>query len=581
MPPTAQAAPPTQPQQGGGLDPQAVMLAKSIRTVESQNNFQATGKSGEYGAYQYLPTTWAAQSQKYLGQSVPLQQATPEQQNQVAYSQIKEWKDQGYNPGQIASMWNAGPGRPNAYLQGNAGVNKYGASYDTAAYAQKVATTYQQLKNEDQSNSNQMQSQSGGGGLLGALGSAAKWGLNTFAPIVPDIYHDIAGDSNKNWLQQAGDLGTTGLTAATVAAPEIFGPAALGEAAGLRAGSVGAAALGGAGIGAGYGLTGGVGAGQSGGQLAGNIALGGATGGALGAATQGISNAIGGIAAETPESRLQAQTTRLKTLTNVAAKNPDAISTMVDSKLMPAVIDGKVDSTAVQEGMQSLIDGQDAAATKLVSQIPGTVSRDELQSLVESKIYGNPAIAASGKLPQTLAAAQTRFDSFAQSYGEQIPWSAVNDIRIAMNKEWDPAEQDAARAIGDAARDFLYQGGDPELKQIMAQQGKYIQAKTFAKALHGTAVKGGRLGKYAAEGVGGLVGFGLGSLGGPVGEGIGAYAGSQVAEKMLAFSQSNAFNPLLAPTAQRLQSLLQSGPGSTAGALGRSALLRGLTGGGQ
>lgn len=132
MPPTA-------------LDPQAVSLAKAIRQTESGGNFQARGGSGEYGAYQFMPSTWSATAPKF-GVSVPLEQATPEQQNQVAYSQIKEWKDQGLNVGQIASAWNAGYGRKDAYLTGNAGVNSKGVSYDTGAYAKKVAEAYQSFK---------------------------------------------------------------------------------------------------------------------------------------------------------------------------------------------------------------------------------------------------------------------------------------------------------------------------------------------------------------------------------------------------------------------------------------------------
>lgn len=127
------------------LDPDAVNLAKSIRTAESDNNFTQKGASGEYGAYQWEPATWQKMSAA-AGVNVPLQQATPEQQNEVAYKQIKAWKDAGYNVGQIASMWNAGPGDPDAYINGNVGTNAEGVKYDTKAYAQKVATLYQQYK---------------------------------------------------------------------------------------------------------------------------------------------------------------------------------------------------------------------------------------------------------------------------------------------------------------------------------------------------------------------------------------------------------------------------------------------------
>lgn len=126
------------------LDPQAVSLAKAIRQVETGGNFQAQGKSGEYGAYQFTQPTWDKYSKDH-GVNVPLNQATPEQQNEVAYKQIKSWKDQGYNVGQIASMWNSG--KPDAYLdKGYKGVNKLGVTYDVPKYAESVAKAYQTLK---------------------------------------------------------------------------------------------------------------------------------------------------------------------------------------------------------------------------------------------------------------------------------------------------------------------------------------------------------------------------------------------------------------------------------------------------
>lgn len=130
-----------------GLDPQLVNLAKAIRQTESNGNFQAAGKSGEYGAYQFMPSTWAETAPKF-GVNAPLTQATPEQQNEVAYKQLAEWKTQhpDWNIGNFASAWNAGAGKPNAYLEGNAGTNSYGAQYDTAKYAKDVATAYQGFK---------------------------------------------------------------------------------------------------------------------------------------------------------------------------------------------------------------------------------------------------------------------------------------------------------------------------------------------------------------------------------------------------------------------------------------------------
>lgn len=138
------------PPTNNSLDPQVVSLAKAIRQAESGNRAvlpQEGAGVGGASRYQYTHDTWKGVAQKYLGDAnAPL---TSTNENKASYLRIKEWKDAGYNVGQIASMWNAGEGRPNAYAENWRGVNKHGVAYDTPAYARKVASAYQQFKNEN------------------------------------------------------------------------------------------------------------------------------------------------------------------------------------------------------------------------------------------------------------------------------------------------------------------------------------------------------------------------------------------------------------------------------------------------
>lgn len=154
--PIATPAPVQQSNVNTGLDPEIVNLTKAIRQTESGGNYTANGASGEHGAYQFTAPTWAALSQKYLGTNIPLKSATPEQQNEVAYKQIADWKSHKFNVGQIASMWNAGEGEPDAYTgtfsngAPSIGVNKFGVKFNVPTYAKSVATAYQTLKNGGQ-----------------------------------------------------------------------------------------------------------------------------------------------------------------------------------------------------------------------------------------------------------------------------------------------------------------------------------------------------------------------------------------------------------------------------------------------
>lgn len=128
------------------LDQDAVRLAKAIRQHESGGNPNAKGKAGESGMYQFMPSTWKLYAKEILGdENAPM---TPQNQNKIAYTKIKKWKDQGYNVGQVASMWNAGEQKPNAYKENWKKVDPITGDviFDTPAYAEAIAKNYRQLK---------------------------------------------------------------------------------------------------------------------------------------------------------------------------------------------------------------------------------------------------------------------------------------------------------------------------------------------------------------------------------------------------------------------------------------------------
>jgi hypothetical protein len=108
-----------------------------MATLESGKNYNAKGKSGEFGAYQYMPGTWKERAQKYLGNANA--QPTPENQSFVHYSWVKEQKDAGVPPDQILAMHNSG-GREYASKKG---VNKFGVAYDVPLYVERGMTELQ------------------------------------------------------------------------------------------------------------------------------------------------------------------------------------------------------------------------------------------------------------------------------------------------------------------------------------------------------------------------------------------------------------------------------------------------------
>jgi hypothetical protein len=108
----------------------AQAIANAIKEVESGGDYNAKGGSGENGAYQFMPATWSQWAKQWLGNAnAPM---TKENQDLVAERQIQSWIDKGYNPRQIALMWNGGTPKEKK------GVNSFGVAYDSGAYADKV-----------------------------------------------------------------------------------------------------------------------------------------------------------------------------------------------------------------------------------------------------------------------------------------------------------------------------------------------------------------------------------------------------------------------------------------------------------
>lgn len=330
------------------LDPDVVNLTKAIRQQESGGDFARKGASGEYGAYQYMPGTWKAYAGEVLGDaSAPMDKIN---QNKVAYNKIKQWKDAGYNVGQIASMWNAGPGKPNAYKEGYAGTNSQGVKYDTPGYAKAVATYYHQFKGEtaapedssatiDNTDAPQSKNllQKVGDFFTGSTQKFGKTAGEAFASGVNTDLQEEETNINKNVLQNIFDaikkkkalgLDTTRLEHAyklnseSIPVKEDFSgdvsnksnEQILGEAAGTlleatsggiigggvknataKGVSLGTKLLKGAGIGAAYGAASGVASGLENDESAGGVAKSGAIGAVAGAAlgTAGEGLAIG------------------------------------------------------------------------------------------------------------------------------------------------------------------------------------------------------------------------------------------------------------------------------------------------
>lgn len=144
---------------GTPVDPTAASLTKAIRQVESGGNYNASGASGEHGAYQWMPGNFEASAKQY---GLDPNDFSPVNQDKVAYHHIKDLLDQGYSQSQVASMWNSG----SPDWEGKVGVNKEGVKYDTPAYVNRVKAAYLEQSSQPVQSDAQGQGQQTGYGYV-------------------------------------------------------------------------------------------------------------------------------------------------------------------------------------------------------------------------------------------------------------------------------------------------------------------------------------------------------------------------------------------------------------------------------
>lgn len=113
-------------------------------------NKTSAGQSGEMKSiFQFTPDTWKNYSQQVFGKEMPLNN---DNETYVVKQKVRKWIDEGKNTSQIASMWNAGEGHPNAYSENWRGTNSHGVSYDTPTYAKNVVNYAKKFYQESLNN---------------------------------------------------------------------------------------------------------------------------------------------------------------------------------------------------------------------------------------------------------------------------------------------------------------------------------------------------------------------------------------------------------------------------------------------
>lgn len=532
-------------------------LAKAIRKQESGGRFDLKGQSGEYGAYQFTDGTWNGASKKY-GVDVPLEQATPEQQNEVAYRQIKDWKDQGYDVGQIASMWNAGEGRPNAYREGFSGTNSYGVHYDTPAYADAVARNYQALKSQkpqETDGSSQLPAQlpqdPKGQGLGSELAGHGKEALGAINSVIEG---EKSGNSRLSGILQlggalagsVGDVVNKGLEL-------IPGVKWLEGQVGYGVGKLAQTPVGKSVVGAikrfsdaHPELSKDIGAGFN---IVTAIPILEGLNAVKGFAGDAVSQALKGVAEKSMAGDLS--TTLGKTVggRKILSDTPEVVKTLVDERAIPSVEGGKYSVQNASDKLDAAIKNVDSGELQPIldriskSDFTTSAAGETVPNRISLSDFRNQALSEAKDELISPASVNEMFDRIEQKYGKNPTISEMNDAKRLVAKRisetaYGSPEATPLKMVRNSLQKSVEEGaaklGNGDVNAINQKMARLIKAQRALRYIENKPVNTGLAGgiiKDAATGAGEMAGnaTGVPIAGALLGREAGGFAGKKLA----------------------------------------------------
>ncbi len=574
-------------------DQDALRLTHAIALQESGSggkpNYNAVGDNGtSHGAYQWQPGNFESAA-KAAGLNPS--DMSPENQDKVAYYQVKQYKDQGLDPGQIASKWNSGSPDNWKDHSGTTVINGKPIHYDTPAYVKGVQKYYQQLQGNQPSTSyNPTPFSNPAGGTQaanpGALNLSGTQGNPTASPS-SDSYLGQLGQNISNRAQEGGTAASKALTGGSEllqgnigqGGQDIFNGAL--QTAGAGAGLLGDAVsttlehipvVGTAVKGVENLLGQGVGAlaktptGQAVAQAIGTFAtqhpeISKDIGAAFNIVTaipilKGLSivknvamdataQALKGVAEKGVAQDLAATIARTKSGSTFLSQNPNVVKTLIDERALPDIEGGKLmtenASTKLGENITKIEDTELQPALKAAS-TRGVDMRQPLAQLRQQALDdAQNEFKAQGNVSKVQAEINRTFDDYQKSYGDYVTLQDINDmkrgIRKSVNFNSAKLDSDVSYHLGQLFQKSIETGAEklglPDVAEINQRMAALIRAQKALEYINGKSIKTGTVGgliKDAATAGGEVLGnsTGIPLAGAYIGREAGGYVGKKL-----------------------------------------------------
>lgn len=496
------------------VDKDALNLTHAIALSESDNpgqpNYNAVGKSGEKGAYQWMPGNYETQAKEA---GFDPNDFSPATQDKVAYYQVKKLKDQGLQPYEIAAQWNSGS--PENY-QNHSGVNDRGVSYDTPAYVQKVKDNYLNMIGKSQSSTAQViteqaqptnaipitsQEQT----LRQELGSRFKQGTEGLKTIVQGTDHGTGLLSGS--IQTLGAVGGAVGDVVNKSLELIPGVKAIEGIIGKGLGKLAETPVGQSVVNSLQEF------GQKHPELSKDLSAGfnivtsipilRGLGVVKNIALDGASSALKGVAEKIANKDFTSTVERTIGGRNALKASPDAIKTLVQERAIPDIADGKYTTQEAYDKLSQNISGiednelqpalQKASGQTVSQRVPIEDLRKEALDTIKQEFK------TSGQVGKAESEVNRVMDDYKKSYGEYVTLQDINDmkrgIRESVNFASPKIESDVTYHLGQTFMKNIENSatklGLGDIHAINQKMARLIKAQNILKHLEGKPIKTG------------------------------------------------------------------------------------------
>lgn len=512
-------------------DQDALTLTHAIALAESGKggvpNYNAVGDNGtSHGAYQWQPGNFESAAKQY---GLDPNDRSPTNQDKVAYAEVKAYKDKGYDPGQIASLWNSGS--PNNWQNhsGTTTVNGKPLAYDTPAYVNKVKSHYLELKggpsnqstlpqgtpapvqfnpqypqtDQTKTNNSQTPDTSTLGGKLGgriqdasnAISDTLSGKQGVFSGVLQTVGAGAGGvgDVVTSAIEHTPILGGLVKSLENTLGSGVTSYLNTGSGKGLLQGvsqfSKDHPELS-KDIGAGINIVSAI-------PILKGIGLG------VNVAKDAAASALKGVAEKAATEGLSTLVSSTKTGAKALARNPDAIKTLVSERAIPDIIDGKYSTKDAFTRLQDAITHIDENELQPVLD---KASTGQVANHIPLETYKNQAMADAVDQLKDTAPVEAYFKRLQAKYGDFPTLKQMNEAkRIVSRNITEAGFNSPSYSVDKIVRSTLQKGvedganalGLPDVATINQKMANLIKAQDMLSHIEGKTVKSGMTGELA------------------------------------------------------------------------------------